>query len=125
VSSRVSRGGRFRTLGINDEIDDEGLEELYERGINGTWMVEQAEEEGAPQCAPLLLTLSATTGRTPAGRPPGQCTDRSARRRCHRSSAAPDRRTPEQQTPREPLPRPLGRAFSAACFLLYSPRRFT
>jgi hypothetical protein len=36
----VSRGGRFRILGINEEIDVEGLEELYERGINGIWMVE-------------------------------------------------------------------------------------
>jgi len=37
----VSRGGRFRILGINDEIDVDGLEELYERGINGIWMVER------------------------------------------------------------------------------------
>jgi hypothetical protein len=38
----VSRGGRFRIVGINDEIDVEGLEELYDRGINGIWMVEPA-----------------------------------------------------------------------------------
>jgi hypothetical protein len=31
---------RFRIVGINDEIDVEGIEELYERGINGIWMVE-------------------------------------------------------------------------------------
>jgi hypothetical protein len=31
---------RFRILGINDEIDREGLEELYNRGINGIWMME-------------------------------------------------------------------------------------
>ena len=33
---------RFRILGINDEIDVVRLEELYERGINGIWVVEPA-----------------------------------------------------------------------------------
>jgi hypothetical protein len=31
---------RFRILGINGETDVDGLEELYERGINGIWIVE-------------------------------------------------------------------------------------
>src|SRR4051812_39597359 len=31
---------QFRIVGINDEIDVDGLEELYNRGINGIWMVE-------------------------------------------------------------------------------------
>ena len=31
---------RFRILGINDDIAVQGLEELYERGINGIWIVE-------------------------------------------------------------------------------------
>jgi hypothetical protein len=38
----VARLKRFRIIGINDEIDVEGLEELYNRGINGIWMVERA-----------------------------------------------------------------------------------
>jgi hypothetical protein len=33
-------GSRFRILDINTEVDVDGLEELYERGINGIWMVE-------------------------------------------------------------------------------------
>lgn len=36
----VAGGKRFRILGINNDIDVDGLEELYERGINGIWMVE-------------------------------------------------------------------------------------
>jgi hypothetical protein len=39
----VAGGKEFRILGINDEIDVEGLEELYERGINAIWMVEPAD----------------------------------------------------------------------------------
>jgi hypothetical protein len=38
----VSKGDRYRILAINSEIDAEGLEELYVRGINGIWMVEPA-----------------------------------------------------------------------------------
>jgi hypothetical protein len=30
----------FRIVGINNDVDEEGLEELYDRGINGIWMVE-------------------------------------------------------------------------------------
>jgi hypothetical protein len=36
----VSNGDRYRIVAINDEIDVDGLEELYDRGINGIWMVE-------------------------------------------------------------------------------------
>jgi hypothetical protein len=36
-------GSRFRILGINTEVDVDGLEELYERGINDIWTVEPAE----------------------------------------------------------------------------------
>src|SRR5262249_35610899 len=36
-------GKQFRILGINDAINVEGLEELYERGINGIWMVESVD----------------------------------------------------------------------------------
>jgi hypothetical protein len=32
----VAGGKQFRIVGINDEIDVEGLEELYERGITGS-----------------------------------------------------------------------------------------
>jgi hypothetical protein len=39
----VSSGDRFRILGINDEIDVEGLEELYRRGIFGIWKVEPVD----------------------------------------------------------------------------------
>jgi len=35
----VAGGKRFRILGINDQVDVEGLEELYERGINGIFVV--------------------------------------------------------------------------------------
>ena len=37
---RVAGGKQCRVVGVNDEIDAEGVEELYERGINGIWMVE-------------------------------------------------------------------------------------
>jgi len=50
----VAGGKRFRILGINDEIDAEGLEELYERGINGIWMVEPADKK------PYALSTSAS-----------------------------------------------------------------
>jgi hypothetical protein len=36
----VAGGKQFRILGINDENDVEGLEELYERGMNGIFVVE-------------------------------------------------------------------------------------
>ena len=36
----VSNGDGYRIVATNDEIDVVGLEELYERGINGIWMVE-------------------------------------------------------------------------------------
>jgi len=36
----VAGDKRFRIVGINDQVDEGGLEELYERGINGIWMVE-------------------------------------------------------------------------------------
>ena len=36
----VAGGAQFRIVGINTDIEAEGLEELYERGINGIWMVE-------------------------------------------------------------------------------------
>jgi len=39
----VAGGKQFRILGINEEVDVEGLEDLYERGINGIWMVEPAD----------------------------------------------------------------------------------
>ena len=38
----LTHPAEFRILGINDEIDVEGLEELYERGINAIWTVEPA-----------------------------------------------------------------------------------
>jgi hypothetical protein len=39
----VAGGKQFRIVGINDEVDVAGLEELYERGINGIWMVEPVD----------------------------------------------------------------------------------
>jgi hypothetical protein len=43
ITFMVAGGKQFRILGINGEIDVEGLEELYERGINAIWMVEPAD----------------------------------------------------------------------------------
>jgi hypothetical protein len=40
----VAGGKQFRIVGINDEIDAEGLEELYERGFNGIWIVEPVND---------------------------------------------------------------------------------
>jgi hypothetical protein len=37
-----SSGARYRILGINENVDETGLEELYQRGINAIWMVEPA-----------------------------------------------------------------------------------
>jgi hypothetical protein len=39
----VAGGKQFRILGINDDIDVEGLKELYERGINGIWMLDPVD----------------------------------------------------------------------------------
>ena len=36
-------GSRFRIVSINTEVDVDGLEELYERGINDIWTLEPAE----------------------------------------------------------------------------------
>jgi hypothetical protein len=36
----VASGGRYRILGINENVDEERLEELYRRGIARIWMVE-------------------------------------------------------------------------------------
>jgi hypothetical protein len=36
----VSNGDRYRIVAINNEIDVAALEELYNGGINGIWMVE-------------------------------------------------------------------------------------
>jgi hypothetical protein len=41
----VAGGKQFRFIGINDEVDVEGLAELYERGINGIWMVEPIQND--------------------------------------------------------------------------------
>jgi hypothetical protein len=30
--------------GINDNVDEEGLQDFYEQGINGIWMVEPADD---------------------------------------------------------------------------------
>ena len=39
-----SRGRKlFRIVAVNDGIDNAGLDELYERGVNGVWMVEPTE----------------------------------------------------------------------------------
>ena len=39
----VARGKQFRILGINDDIDVDGLEELYERDFHGIWVVEPVD----------------------------------------------------------------------------------
>jgi hypothetical protein len=36
-------GQRLRIVHINLDLDDDRLEELYERGINGMWIVEPTE----------------------------------------------------------------------------------
>jgi len=39
----VSSGKRFRIVGINEDIDVDELEALFERGINGIWVVESVD----------------------------------------------------------------------------------
>jgi hypothetical protein len=47
----VSNGDRYRIVAINNEIDVEGLEDLYERGINGIWTAGERGTERAPSCS--------------------------------------------------------------------------
>jgi hypothetical protein len=39
----LADGSQFRIVGINNDVDADGLDELYERGINAIWMVEPVE----------------------------------------------------------------------------------